>query len=95
MGCGSSSNSSYIIQYCSLNQIPDKENIYQIILLDEEIILKEEGKKLIDQMGKYNTSDNIRAFLNRDNFQTQTMFYYFLREEPLIKDYENTKKYFN
>jgi len=94
MGCGSSSNSSYIIQYCSLNQIPDKENIYQIILLDEEIILKEEGKKLIDQMGKYNTSDNIRAFLNRDNFQTQTMFYYFLREEPLIKDYENTKKYY-
>ena len=94
MGCGSSSNSSYIIQYCSLNQIPDKENIYQIILLDEEIILKEEGKKLIDQMGKYNTSDNIKAFLNRDNFQTQTMFYYFLREEPLIKDYENTKKYY-
>ena len=94
MGCGLSSNSSYIIQYCSLNQIPDKENIYQIILLDEEIILKEEGKKLIDQMGKYNTSDNIKAFLNRDNFQTQTMFYYFLREEPLIKDYENTKKYY-
>ena len=94
MGCSSSDNSSYIIQYCTLNQLPNKENIFQITLLEEEKILKEEGKKLIDQMGKFNSSNNIKEFLNRNNFETHTMFYYFLREEPILKNYEQTKKYF-
>ena len=94
MGCSSSDNSSYIIQYCTLNQLPNKENIFQITLLEEEKILKEEGKKLIDQMGKFNSSNNIQEFLNRNNFETHTMFYYFLREEPILKNYEQTKKYF-
>ena len=94
MGCTSSNNSSYTIQYCKINQIPNKENIYQINLLDEEKILKQEGKKLIDQMGKFNTSTYIKEFLNRNNFETNTMFYYFLREEPILKNYEQTKKYY-
>ena len=94
MGCSSSDSSSYIIQYCTLNQLPNKENIFQITLLEEEKILKEEGKKLIDQMGKFNSSNNIQEFLNRNNFETYTMFYYFLREEPILKNYEQTKKYF-
>jgi len=94
MGCSSSDSSSYIIQYCTLNQLPNKENIFQIKLLEEEKILKEEGKKLIDQMGKFNSSNNIKEFLNRNNFETHTMFYYFLREEPILKNYEQTKKYF-
>jgi hypothetical protein len=94
MGCSSSDSSSYIIQYCTLNQLPNKENIFQITLLEEEKILKEEGKKLIDQMGKFNSSNNIQEFLNRNNFETHTMFYYFLREEPILKNYEQTKKYF-
>ena len=94
MGCSSSDSSRYIIQYCTLNQLPNKENIFQITLLEEEKILKEEGKKLIDQMGKFNSSNNIQEFLNRNNFETHTMFYYFLREEPILKNYEQTKKYF-
>jgi len=94
MGCSSSDSSSYIIQYCTLNQLPNKENIFQITLLEEEKILKEEGKKLIDQMGKFNSSNIIKEFLNRNNFETHTMFYYFLREEPILKNYEQTKKYF-
>ena len=94
MGCSSSKNSSYIIQYCTIIQIPNKENIYRINLLEEEKILKEEGKKLIDQMGKYNTSSNIKDFLNRNNFESHTMFYFFLREEPILKNYEQIKKYY-
>ena len=94
MGCSSSDNSSYIIQYCTLNQLPNEENIFQITLLEEEKILKEEGKKLIDQMGKFNSSNNIKEFLNRNNFETHTMFYYFLREEPILKNYEQTTKYY-
>ena len=93
MGCSSTNNSSYLIQYCSLNQIGQNENIFQINLIDEEQILKEEGKKLINQMGTFNTSQEIKDFLNRNNFETNTMFYYFLRQEPLIKNYEQTKKY--
>lgn len=93
MGCSSTNNSSYLIQYCSLNQLGQNENIFQINLIDEEQILKEEGKKLINQMGTFNTSQEIKEFLNRNNFETNTMFYYFLRQEPLIKNYEQTKKY--
>ena len=93
MGCSSTNNSSYLIQYCSLNQLGQNENIFQINLIDEEQILKEEGKKLINQMGTFNTSQEIKDFLNRNNLETNTMFYYFLRQEPLIKNYEQTKKY--
>ena len=93
MGCSSTNNSSYLIQYCSLNQLGQNENIFQINLIDEEQILKEEGKKLINQMGTFNTSQEIKDFLNRNNFETNTMFYYFLRQETLIKNYEQTKKY--
>ena len=94
MGCTSPNNSSYVIQYCTLKKLEQNENIYQINLLDEEQILKEEGKKLIEQMGNFNNTPEIRQFLNRNNFETNTMFYYFLRPEPLIKNYEQTKKYY-
>ena len=94
MGCSSSVVSSYIVQYCSLEQIQNKENIYQINLVEEESILKEEGKKIIDQMGKFNNSSKIKEFLNRDNFESHTMFYFFLRDEPVLKNYEQAKKYF-
>ena len=94
MGCSSSNNLNYIIQYCSIEPIHNKENIYQINLIEEETILKEEGKKIIDQMGKFNNSSKIKEFLNRDNFESHTMFYFFLREEPVLKNYEQAKKYF-
>ena len=94
MGCSSSTVSSYIVQYCSLEQMHNKENIFQINLIDEETILKEERQKIIDQIGKNNTSSRIKEFLNRDNFETHTMFYFFLREEPVLKNYEQAKKYF-
>ena len=93
MGCSSPNNSSYVIQYCTLKKLEENENVYQINLIDEEQILKEEGKKLIDQMGTCNTSPEIKRFLNRNNFEKNTMFYYFLRPEPVIKNYEQTKKY--
>ena len=92
MGCSSSNNTSYIIQYCILKQLGQNENIYQIELIDEEQILKEEGKKLIDQIGTFNPSSEIKKFLNRNNFEKNTLFYYFLRSEPVIKNYEQTKK---
>ena len=94
MGCSSSNNLNYIIQYCSIEPIHNKENIYKINLIEEETILKEEGKKIIDQMGKFNNSSKIKEFLNRDNLESHTMFYFFLREEPVLKNYEQSKKYY-
>ena len=60
MGCTSPNNSSYVIQYCTLKKLEQNENIYQINLLDEEQILKEEGKKLIEQMGNFNNIHPIK-----------------------------------
>ena len=45
-------------------------------------------------MGKDNNSPEINEFLTRSNFKTHTIFYFFLRGEPIIKNYEQSTKYF-
>ena len=94
MGCSSSDSSNYIIEYCCLYKVGGKENIYKIKSIGEENVLKIDGKKFIDQMGKDNNSPEINEFLTRSNFKTHTIFYFFLRGEPIIKNYEQSTKYF-
>ena len=94
MGCSSSDSSNYIIEYCCLYKVGGKENIYKIKSIGEENVLKIDGKKFIDQMGKDNNSPEINEFLTRSNFKMHTIFYFFLRGEPIIKNYEQSTKYF-
>ena len=86
MGCSSSpSVSTYNVSYCSLNPIIGTKNTYRIELLAEEEIEKKEGEKFLNQIGKNNDME-ITKFLEREKFKTNSIFYYFLREEPVIKN---------
>ena len=92
MGCGTSLKPFFIVQYCSLVPIIDKENFYKIDLISEEKIKKIEGIKFLDQCGESNES-KIHDFLQRENFHENTIFYYFLREKPIIKTFYQSLKY--
>ena len=86
MGCSSSpSVSTYNVSYCSLNPIIGNKNTFRIELLAEEEIEKKEGEKFLNQIGKNNDME-ITKFLERDKYKTNSIFYYFLREEPVIKN---------
>ena len=86
MGCSSSpSVSAYNVSYCSLNPIIGTKNTFRIYLLAEEEIEKKEGEKFLNQIGNNNDME-ITKFLERDKFKTNSIFYYYLREEPVIKN---------
>ena len=94
MGCAScvSSNlSDFTVKYCILTPILNKDNTYRIDLIAEEKLKKTEGIKLLDQCGKKN--DKIKEFLEDDNFKENSIFYYFLREKPILKTYYQSLKY--
>ena len=92
MGCGSSAILDYTVQYCVLQPLQNKKNIYKIYLLAEEILPKIEAIKFLSQIGK-NNNQEIKKFLERPNFESNTIFYYYLREEPLLKTYSQSTKY--
>ena len=86
MGCSSTpSVSIYKVLYCSLNPIIGTKNTFRIYLIAEEEIEKKEGEKFLNQIGNNNDME-ITKFLERDKFKTNSIFYYFLREEPVIKN---------
>ena len=84
--------SDYTVQFCNLEPNPDKENTFKIILIVEENYTKSENVKFINQIEKTENPE-IKKFLDRPNFQTNTIFYYYLREEPLIKTFNQSTKY--
>ena len=92
MGCGSSSTIDYIVQYCVLQPLQNKNNTFKIHFLAEETLPKIEGMKFLSQIGN-NNNQEIKKFFERPNFETNTIFYYYLREEPLIKTYSQSTKY--
>ena len=92
MGCGESRIFSYIVQYCSLEPIRTKPNSYIIILIEEEKIEKVEGVKFLEQCGQ-NKEPEITKFFKRPDFQKNTIFYYYLGEEPIIKSYDQSLNY--
>ena len=92
MGCGSSLKPFFIVQYCSLIPITNKENCYKIDFIGEENLTKIEGITFLNQCGAKKES-TIIGFLERDNFKEKTIFYYYLREKPIIKTYYQSLKY--
>lgn len=93
MGCSSSEEMpTYTVAYCSLNPVPRKDNTFIIELIAEEDIEKIEGAKFLNQLGK-NKEPEIIEFLERKNFQSNTLFYYFLRKEPIIKNFSQSLNY--
>ena len=92
MGCGESAILNYTVQYCSLDQIQSKENSFIINLLAEEEFTKKEGLKFLNQIENSN-SPEIKKFLERPSFKENTIFYFFLGEEPAIKTFNQSGKY--
>ena len=93
MGCSTNVTvHTYTVSYCSLNQIPNKPNLFMIEQIAEEEIEKVEGAKFLDQCGQ-NQEIEIKNFLERDKFKTNTIFYIFLRKEPIIRNYSQSINY--
>ena len=93
MGCSSPAEvQTFNVFYCSLNPVLSKKNTFKIELIAQEEIEKIEGAKLINQLGKSNDSD-ITRFLEREKFQNNTLFYFFLRKEPVIKNFSQSLYY--
>ena len=94
MGCSSPAEvPTYNVFYCSLKPSSKKENTYKIDLIAQEEIEKIEGAKMINQLGR-NDDPDITQFLQREKFQTNTLFYYFLRKEPVIKNVSQSLNYY-
>ena len=92
MGCGDSTLLDYTVKYCILQPLPNKSNIFKMQLLAEENLPKVDSMKFISQIGKNNNQEIIK-FLERPTFESNTIFYYYLREEPLLKTYSQSTKY--
>ena len=94
MGCSSNTSrfNEFIVQYCILSPIIKKKNIFKIDLISEEKIKKVEGARFLDQCGQSNNLQVIN-FLESENIKENTIFYYFLREKPILKTLYQSIKY--
>ena len=92
MGCENSALLDYTVKYCVLQPLPNKQNVFKIHILAEENLPKIDSMKFINQIGK-NNNQEIKKFLERPTFESNTIFYYYLREEPLLKAYSQSTKY--
>ena len=86
MGCSSPPPAqTYNVSYCSLIPVENKPNIFKINLIADEEIQKIDGAKFLNQCAAKN-EENITQFLDRKEFKTNTIFYFFLKKEPIIKN---------
>ena len=86
MGCSSSPTvPTYTVSYCALEPIPNKVNFFKIKLIAEEEIQKKAGVKFLSQCG-INKQEQIIQYLDRQNFQDNTIFYFFQQKESIIKN---------
>ena len=92
MGCGDSRSLSYIVYYCRLDPIKERKNAFKVNKISEEKITKIEGTKFVNQIG-HNKDAIITEFLNRPNFQTNTVFYCYVGEEPIIKSFSQMSNF--
>lgn len=92
MGCGSSYSLNYEVQYCSLDPVSGKDCSFKINLIGKEELPKKEGEKFINQLGQCNEPEIIN-FLNRSNFKENTIFYFYLGDQPLLKTFNQSTKY--
>lgn len=89
MGCGGSTSSNYIVQYCSLEKYKKNESIYIINLIASEKIEKKDFMNLFKQLNTSN-EPKISTFISREKFSTNTIFYYFLKDDLLIKNHSQS-----
>ena len=92
MGCGNSSSLNYEVQFCILQPVEGKRNSFKINLIAKESLPKKEGERLIDQLGNDNDPE-ILKFLKRSTFKENTIFYFYLGYQPLIKTFNQSIKY--
>ena len=92
MGCGSSHLLKFTVQYCILSPISNQNDCYKIDLIAEEKLQKIDGIKFLEQCGQ-NNDIKIKDFLENDNFKESTIFYYFLREKPILKNFYQSLQY--
>ena len=92
MGCGASHSKSFTVKYCTLIPISNKNDSYKIELIAEEEINKSDGAKFLNQCGKKDDK-KITNYLERESFKLNTIFYYYLREMPVIKNFEQSINY--
>ena len=88
MGCSTPEpidNSKYIISYCSLVPIRGKNNVYKIILIAQEEAQKVSERKFFDQVGQ-NKEKEILNFCQNENFNKKTIFYFYEKNIPIIKN---------
>ena len=92
MGCGASRVSGFTVKYCSLIPVESMADIYKIDLVGEEEINKVDGAKFLNQCGQKN-NQKIVEFLNQNKFKENTVFYYYLRDKPIIKTFYQSLNY--
>jgi len=92
MGCGESRVMFYTIQYCSLEPLANHNDIFKIQLIAEENLQKIEGLKLLKQIENSNVPE-ITKFMSHPNIKTNTIFYFYFRDELLLKTYNQSINY--
>ena len=91
MGCSSCSSSvpidynKFIIMYYTLVPVKEKNNIYKIELIAQEEAIKVSERKFFDQVAQ-NEEKVILDFVQRKNFNKTTIFYFFEKNTPEIKN---------
>ena len=88
MGCSASEpidNSKFIISYCSLVPSKEKKNVYKIILIAQEEAQKVNERKFFDQVAQ-NKEKEILDFCENKNFNKKTIFYFYEKNTPIIKN---------
>ena len=88
MGCSSSvpvDNNKFMIMYCTLIPIKEKNNFYKIELIAQEEAVKVSERKFFDQVAQ-NEDKLILDFVQRKNFNKTTIFYFFEKNTPEIKN---------
>ena len=91
MGCDNSVILSYTVKFCTLEPM-SQANTYKIKLLAQEELIKKESVKLINQISQIDKPE-IKQFIQRQNYQDNTLFYYYLGSDPLLKTFNQSIKY--
>ena len=91
MGCDNSVILNYTVKFCTLEPM-SQANTYKIKLITQEELLKKESVKLINQISQIDNPE-IKQFIQRENYQENTLFYYYLGSDPLLKTFNQSIKY--
>lgn len=93
MGCGQQEIfNNYKLMICSLESRGNNLN-YEIRQIAEKSIPKVQNEKLLSQCESC-ANENITNFISRPRFKEKTLFYFYVREEPIIKFFNQIENYY-